>query len=73
MTKTYTDDEVREAADDFSKGLDLPREGRDCLTWAAGEYLRAREVLEWYAKAGNENLDNDEGQRARDFLKGQKA
>jgi hypothetical protein len=73
----FTAEEVRRATGADDKNDYEP----DILIWAASEYLKAREVIAWYAAPENHNYqigittgftnyEEDAGQRARDFLGG---
>lgn len=82
---TYTDEEIQQALEFFEHKNAMNGSVVNPLIWASSEYLKAKEVLEWYEDENNYSCEYgedsegywhenspaniDEGQRAREFLK----
>jgi len=89
---SYSDEEVKEAINGLGEFLDWARaqhlvsensawKESAKLIWAAEQYLKAKQVIEWYGDRMNYEMplltlsaepliNEDEGQRAREFLNG---
>lgn len=77
-TKTFTAEQIKEVIGNTPPSLPYVSEDVQKLRWAATEYLRARDLLEWYGDKNNHTIrygsdpataiKMDKGQRARDWL-----